>query len=84
MKKLYLIVFFFLTLFTVLEIFAAEYFSGFLKQSSLVILAFVKAFLVAWYYMHLKDESKLLKFIASMLIFGVILALVVIVEVVIR
>lgn len=66
-KKEYFIIFFALALLTGLELWAAEIdsFTKFQKGSVLTFLAVGKAFLVAFYYMHLKEETKWLKFIAA-------------------
>jgi caa(3)-type oxidase subunit IV len=66
-KKEYFVIFFALAILTALEIWAAEIpgLSKFQKGSALTLLAVGKAFLVAYYYMHLKEETKWLKFIAA-------------------
>jgi caa(3)-type oxidase subunit IV len=77
----YVIVFFALTLLTGLELaipgLNVEYY---LKAISLVGLAFGKAFIVAYFYMHLKEEKGWLKFIAALPILAVIFAIVLILE----
>jgi len=77
----YVIVFFALTLLTGLELaipgLSVEYY---LKAISLVGLAFGKAFVVAYFYMHLKEEKAWLKFIAALPILAVIFAGVLILE----
>lgn len=50
------------------------------KASSLVFLAIGKAFIVAYYYMHLNEERGWLKFIAAIPISAGLFALVVILE----
>jgi cytochrome c oxidase subunit 4 len=64
--KEYMIIFFALGLLTALELFVPnlESFEKFGKGVILTILAVVKAFAVAYYYMHLKEEKAWLKFIA--------------------
>lgn len=66
-KKEYLIIFLVLAILTGIEIWVAEIpgISKFGKGSSLTFLAVGKAFLVAYYYMHLKEETKWTKFIAA-------------------
>lgn len=66
-KKEYIIIFVVLAVMTALEIGVAEIknLSKFSKGSALTFLAVGKAFLVAYYYMHLKEETKWLKFIAA-------------------
>ena len=66
-KKEYLIIFVILAVLTAIEIWVAEIpgISKFGKGSSLTLLAVGKAFIVAYYYMHLKEETKWLKFIAA-------------------
>ncbi len=64
-KKEYFLVFLALGVLTVLEIWAAELpMSKFNKGATLTAMAVVKAGLVGYYYMHLKEETKWLKFIA--------------------
>jgi cytochrome c oxidase subunit 4 len=64
-KKEYFIIFALLAVLTIVEIWVADVpLSKFGKGSSLTLLAVGKAFLVAYYYMHLKQETKWLKFIA--------------------
>ena len=67
-KKEYFIVFFVLAILTAIEIWVAEVhgISKFNKGASLTLLAVGKAFVVAYYYMHLKEETKWLKFIAAL------------------
>ena len=77
----YAIVFVALTLLTGLELaipgLKVEYY---LKAISLVGLAFGKAFVVAYFYMHLKEEKGWLKFIAALPILAVMFAVVLILE----
>ena len=63
--KKYIIVFAGLAILTALELVAAEIeTSYFLKASSLTLLAIAKAAAVAYWFMHLEEESFWLKFIA--------------------
>lgn len=66
-KKEYIIIFVVLAILTGLEIWVAEHhaLTKFGKGSALTFLAVGKAFLVAYYYMHLKEETKWMKLIAS-------------------
>lgn len=66
-KKEYLVIFFVLALLTALELWVAEVngITKFQKGSALTLLAVGKAFIVAYYYMHLKEETKWTKFIAA-------------------
>jgi cytochrome c oxidase subunit 4 len=66
-KKQYFIIFFILAALTALEIWVAEVhgISKINKGASLTFLAVGKAFLVAYYYMHLKEETKWMKLIAA-------------------
>ncbi|WP_417337215.1 cytochrome C oxidase subunit IV family protein [Halobacteriovorax marinus] len=65
-KKLYIIIFFALAILTVVEIIIPELdIAYYLKASSLVGLALGKAFLVAYFYMHLNEETKWMKWIAA-------------------
>jgi cytochrome c oxidase subunit IV len=79
--KEYVIVFFALTILTGLELaipgLSVAYY---LKAISLVSLAFGKAFVVAYFYMHLKEEKAWLKFIAALPILAVCFAAVLILE----
>lgn len=81
-KKEYFIIFALLALFTVIELFIPEIksWSRFAKGTGLTIVALVKAFLVAFYYMHLKEERAWIKFIAAIPISAAIYAYVVVLE----
>ncbi len=64
-RKGYFIVFAVLALLTVLELAIPSLeVAYFYRASSLTLLAFAKAFVVAYYYMHLNEETAWLKFIA--------------------
>jgi cytochrome c oxidase subunit 4 len=64
-KKEYFIVFFILFILTVVEIYVPETnLTKAVKGALLTFLACVKAFFVAWFFMHLKEETKWLWFIA--------------------
>ena len=79
--KEYLIVFGALALLTVVELYIPELdTSQFAKGSALVAVAVVKAFLVGYFYMHLKDERAWLKFIACVPLSAALYAAAVILE----
>lgn len=81
-KKLYIIIFFALALLTGLELIipGLEGTSYVFKATSLTGLAFGKAFLVAYFFMHLNEEKSWLKFIAAIPLSAGIYATVVILE----
>lgn len=80
-KKTYFAIFFILAVLTVLEIYIPELkTTKFAKASSLTLLALGKAFLVAYYFMHLKEETKWLKFIAAIPVTAALYATMVVVE----
>lgn len=81
-QKEYLIVFFVLGLLTVLELLipGQHQLSKLQKSSSLIGLAVSKAFIVAYFYMHLKDETKWLKVIAMVPISAVLYTVVLMLE----
>jgi cytochrome c oxidase subunit IV len=79
--KEYFIIFLILTFLTIVELLVPGLDTAyFYKASALIFLAIGKAFIVAYYYMHLKDEKGWLKFIAAVPISAGIYALVVILE----
>lgn len=81
-KKSYIIIFVVLALLTVFEIWVADVpgLSKMGKGSALTFLAVGKAFLVAYYYMHLNEETKWMKFIAAIPIMAVFYAVVLCLE----
>lgn len=80
-KKEYIIIFVVLAVLTGLEIWLAELsMSAIKKGSGLTFLAIAKAFLVAYYYMHLKDETKWMRFIAAIPIMAAVYATVLCLE----
>ena len=80
-KKEYFIVFGLLAFFTVVELFIPDLkASKFVKGSALVVVAAIKAFLVGYFYMHLKDEKAWLKVIACVPLSAALFAAVVILE----
>jgi caa(3)-type oxidase subunit IV len=84
-KKEYILVFIALGVLTVLELIIPEIDTSYaLKASSLSILALGKAFLVAYYFMHLKEETKWLQFIALLPVFAFMYATFVVIESVVR
>ena len=80
-KKLYIIIFFALTILTGVELVIPDLDIAYAyKASSLVGLALGKAFLVAYFFMHLNEESKWLKYIAAVPLSAFLFAAVLIVE----
>lgn len=81
-KKEYFLVFVALTCLTGLELVvpSLEGVKQSLKVISLITLAVGKAFIVAYFYMHLKEEKGWLKFIAAIPITAAFYALVLILE----
>ncbi len=80
-KKLYFTVFGGLAILTVLELLVPEMKLVYaLHASLLTFLAIVKAFLVAYFFMHLNEETKWLKFIAVIPITAGLYALLVCIE----
>ena len=84
----YITIFLILAFLTVLEVFIPQVYSGKwdgnLKMILLCILAFAKAILVAFYFMHLKWEAKWVKWIAAMPIYMGIFVIVIMLESVYR
>jgi cytochrome c oxidase subunit IV len=77
----YFKVFIYLTVLTVVELIVPNLpLSKFAKGSSLTFLALGKAALVGWSYMHLKEETKWLRFITLIPLSAFIYTLVVILE----
>lgn len=77
----YVIVFVVLSFLTALELAIPDLKVAYhLKAISLVGLALGKAFVVAYFYMHLKEEKAWLKFIAALPISAAIFAIVIILE----
>ncbi len=81
-KKEYFAVFVILAVLTIIELFipGLKNVSTFMKGTALTGLAVAKAFVVAWFYMHLKEETAWLKFIAAIPISAAVYALVLILE----
>lgn len=81
-KKEYFLVFLALAILTGLEIWVAEIpgISKLNKGGSLTLLAVAKAAMVAYYYMHLKEETKWTKFISAIPIMAVVYAVVLCLE----
>ncbi len=77
----YFKVFIYLTVLTVVELIVPNLpLSKFAKGSSLTFLALGKAAIVGWSYMHLKEETKWLRFITLIPLSAFIYTLVVILE----
>ncbi len=84
-KKLYFAVFGVLTFLTILELFVPGMsVAKSLKFGMLMTLAGVKALLVAYYFMHLNEESNWMRFIAAIPISAAFYTLVVALETVFR
>ena len=80
-KADYFSIFLLLTILTVVELFVPGMsISQFAKGSALTVLALGKAGLVGWFYMHLKEETRWLKFIALIPVSAFIYAAVVVLE----
>lgn len=79
--KEYMIIFFALGILTIVEVIIPELKLSYLWHAGgLTFLALVKAFLVGYYYMHLKEEQPWLKFIALIPISAFIFATVICLE----
>jgi caa(3)-type oxidase subunit IV len=80
-KKLYYLIFGALTILTIAELYVPEMSVAYnIKAALLTFLAVVKAFLVAYIFMHLNEETRWLKFIAAIPISAGIYAAVVMLE----
>lgn len=80
--KEYMIIFVALAILTVLEVAIPflEETANWIKATGLILLAIGKAFLVAYFYMHLNEETRWLKFIAAIPIVAAVYATVLILE----
>lgn len=84
-KKEYTIIFAILAFLTAIELYIPELkASTLIKGSALVAVATIKAFLVAYYFMHLNEEKGWLRFIAAIPIAAVLFAAVTILESIFR
>lgn len=81
-RKEYFFIFFVLVVLTIVELAVPDIksLSKMAKASSLVFLAIGKAFIVAYYYMHLKDEKTWMKIIAAVPISAVVYTIVLVLE----
>ncbi len=80
-RAIYFKIFFVLTGLTIVELIVpAMKISHFAKATSLTGLALGKAVIVAWWYMHLKEETRWLKFIAMIPISAFLYAVMIILE----
>ncbi len=80
-KKEYFLVFIALAVLTAVELVIPDLKASKLaKGSSLTFLALGKACIVGYYYMHLKDETKWMKFVALIPLSAFIYAVVVVLE----
>ncbi len=84
--KEYMAVFFLLTFLTAVEVYIPniESWSKLIKGISLTGLAVVKAWAVAYFYMHLKDEKGWLQFIAAIPVVAALYAYVLVIETIYR
>ena len=80
--KEYMFIFGLLTLLTVLELFipGMDNLSKMMKGVGLTVLAIGKAFLVAYFFMHLKEEKGWMKFVAAVPISAALFAIVLVIE----
>lgn len=80
--KEYIIVFVILTVLTVVELYIPDLdnVSKFTKGTLLTVLAAGKAFFVAYFFMHLKEEKPWLKFIAAIPLSAAVFAFVLVLE----
>lgn len=84
-KKEYFLVFLALGVLTLLELAIPDLKITYASKAiSLTLLAFGKAFIVAYYYMHLKEETRWLKFIAAVPVMAGVYATFLVVEGLIR
>lgn len=84
-KKEYFIVFIALAVLTAIEIAIPELVHNHtLKVTSLTGLAIGKACMVAYFYMHLKEETRWLRFIAAVPICAAFFAALVVIESIVR
>jgi caa(3)-type oxidase subunit IV len=80
-RREYFKVFFVLSALTIVELIIPNMtLSKFARGSSLTMLAFGKAGIVGWSYMHLKEETKWMRFVALVPISAVFYALFVVLE----
>lgn len=84
--KFYLLIFVGLSLMTLAQALIYQY-AGFSHLTNAIVqtvIALVKVVLVAYYFMHLKDESTWLKFIAVIPVFAVLYTVFIAVETIVR
>ena len=80
-KREYFLVFIALAVLTAVELVIPDMkVSQFAKASSLTFLALGKACIVGYYYMHLKDETRWMKFVALIPLAAFVYAFVVVLE----
>ncbi|MFZ8934757.1 MAG: cytochrome C oxidase subunit IV family protein [Bacteriovoracaceae bacterium] len=80
--KEYMVIFFLLTFLTVIEVYVPSIssWSKLVKGVALTTLAIIKAWAVAYFYMHLKDEKGWLQFIAAIPLVSALYAYVLVIE----
>ncbi len=84
--KFYLLIFVGLSFMTLAQVLIFQY-AGLSHMTNAVlqiVIALVKVVLVAYYFMHLKDESTWLKFIAAIPVFAVLYTVFIAVETIVR
>ena len=80
-KKTYVMVFIALAVLTAIEVFIPELDTSYMMiASSLTLLAVAKAWLVAYYFMHLNEESRWMKFLVFIPVFAVVYTVMVVAE----
>jgi cytochrome c oxidase subunit 4 len=84
--KFYLLIFVGLSLMTLAQVIIFQYagLSHMVNAIVQMVIALVKVILVAYYFMHLKDESTWLKFIAALPVFAVLYTVFIAVETIVR
>lgn len=84
-KKEYMLIFFTLAVLTALELFVPDMEASKITKGTILSgLAVAKVGMVAWYFMHLKEERGWLKFIAVIPIAAFLYAVMLILEVLYR
>jgi cytochrome c oxidase subunit 4 len=84
-RKTYVIIFLVLVAATLFEIFVPGMSIAYKVKATLITtIAIIKAFLVAYFFMHLNEETRWMKFIACIPICAVFYALFLVVESIVR
>lgn len=82
--KWYLLIFLFLTFSTILQIILKNHLAVAINVYFQIIISLIKVVFVALFFMHLKEESLWLKFIAAIPLFAVLYTVFITVESIIR